>query len=177
MHRFSILALAALALVGCQEQRSQPLIFGQGLSFGVVVGAAPQAGNTPELSVGLKMVDIAIVPTVIGLSEEVVRQAVADSSKWSALLQADRKIQGNRGVDLDIQSGGAGNRSYESQDALSTFGSFSSTTESDKVKLGVFFATGVAAQSLAEGFKCGVGPRHKDCTSADGAPADQGSDG
>ena len=46
-------------------------------------------------------------------------------------------------------------------DALSTFGSFSSETSvgtgnDAQVKLGIFFATGVAAQTLSEGFRCAL---------------------
>ena len=45
------------------------------------------------------------------------------------------------------------------EDALSTFGSFTSDNSAGVnpvVKLGVFFATGVAAQNLAEGFACAI---------------------
>lgn len=166
MRRYALMALLAASVAGCQEQASQPLIFGQGISFGVVMGAAAQAGNTPELTVGMKMVDIAIVPTVIGLPDAVLREAVANGAKFDRLMASDRRITGNR----DVQLSDGKPTEYGSQDALSTFGSFSSSTESGSVKLGVFFATGVAAQSLAEGFKCGVGPQHEDCTSDAGQP-------
>jgi hypothetical protein len=55
------------------------------------------------------------------------------------------------------------------KDALSTFGSFSLDAEGQatvvKAGLGKFFATGMAARVLAEGFRCGVSDgKHESCT-------------
>ena len=157
MWRIIAAASAGLAMSGCQTLESQPLIFGQGLTVGISAAAAPEAANTPELTVGVKMVDIAIVPTIIPFDPM--------TSEYSA---AGRKITGNTGVTRFPD----GKTTVQAQDALSTFGSFESETKAGSVTLGVFFATGVAAQALAEGVRCGIGPNHSDCTGPQN-PADQ----
>ena len=63
----------------------------------------------------------------------------------------------------EIQATGVGLGSET--DALSTFGSFSSDSTTESVGLGTFFATGVAAQNLSNGFKCKLSNgTHYECT-------------
>lgn len=125
--------LAAGALSACAPNQSSPLIFGQGITVGISVGASPANAELPEIAIGLKQADIAIVPTVI-----------PNDVSLDGTEKATRRIAGfGKGTD-------------GTEDALSTFGSFSNTTKINEVTLGVFFATGVAAQNLSSGFGCAM---------------------
>ena len=156
----SILIVAA-SLAGCSTNDASPLIFGQGVTVGISAGSAPEAGGTPQITVGVKQADIAIVPTVV--PKEIPVDATDDRR-----IAAFGKQQAN---------GKEGK-----QDALSTFGSFSTTTSAGQgaaaVELGIFFATGVAAQTLSEGFRCALANTKdmKACTItiSDAAPASGG---
>ncbi len=121
---------AILALSGCEEHEGNPLIFAQAVTFGVSAAPSPTAAGAFDFVVGFKQADVAIVPTIVPKDVEV------DPKK--------RKIV----------SFGQGSESR--QDALSVFGSFSGNAEVNKTQIGVFFATGVAAQNLSEGFRCGT---------------------
>lgn len=139
-----IIAIAAsLLAAACSVEESSPLIFGQGLTVGISIGAPATNGPTPELVVGLKMADIAIVPTVI--PKEI--PLPPDQTSRNIRSHGEEKSGGGKGANgNDIPLAGK-------EDALSTFGSFSNQTKTDCVTLGVFFATGVAAQNISEGFK------------------------
>ena len=123
---------------GCADNKSSPLLFGQGVTVGISAGAAPEAGGSPQITVGVRQANIAVVPTVVPNEVDVA--------------SADRRIAAF-GAD---QAGGRAGKT----DALSTFGSFSSTSAvgvgDARVQLGIFFATGVAAQTLSEGFRCAL---------------------
>lgn len=154
---FLLTLIAVPAIVsGCATQDASPLFFGQGLTVGITAGAAP-VNNTPEITVGVKMADVAIVPTVVPIEHKDVQSG-------------DRKILANQGVKLKPSQNGVAAQfdEIDGQDALSTFGSFSSETKVNNVTLGVFFATGIAAANLSQGFQCSVGSSHKDCTSQTG---------
>ena len=138
MFRIIILAAASL-LAGCVGQSSSPLIFGQGVTAGISVGTSAANGATPEIVVGLKQADIAIVPTVI--PNDV--QLPEGQESRNIRSHCEEKPGGGKD-ELPLQG---------KEDALSTFGSFSNTTQANCVSLGVFFATGVAAQNISEGFK------------------------
>lgn len=144
--------LLALLMVGpaagcAAGGESSPLIFGQGVTAGISVGASATSANTPEIVIGLKQADIAVVPTVVPKEIE-----IKDNSGF------DRKILANG------DPSGEGEQATSNFDALSTFGSFSNETALEKVTLGVFFATGVAAQNLSSGFQCALSEgKHKNC--------------
>ena len=121
-------------LAGCSTLDSSPLLFGQGVTVGISAGAAP-TNTSPEIVVGFKQANFAVVPTVIPKDVP-----LPDSQ--------ERRIHAF-GEDTPAGRPGAA-------DALSTFGSFQNTTTGGKVGLGVFFATGVAAQNISEGFSCAV---------------------
>jgi hypothetical protein len=113
----------ALLLAACASQHDHaPLIFGQAHSLGVSVGANP-ATQTPEINLGFKDLDIAVVPTVGGTGPD-------------GLIQG-RATDGFR-------------------DAYSTFGQFQTNATATGVSLGKFFATGIAARRLADGFACEI---------------------
>ena len=124
-------------LAGCAEgHNSHPLVFGTATTLGVSVGATAASGGTPELTVGFKRAEIAIVPTTVPAKD---------------LSNPDKqKIRG------------LGEGTTNPEDALSTFGSFESDTTTNSVGIGTFFATGVAAQRLAEGIKCKFADKKSD---------------
>lgn len=139
------LAVSVLSSAGCAGTNvldSQPLFFAQGITLGVTGGTAPQNGNTPEFTLGYKQLNVALVPTVV--------PGVVTTDKDGNPVPVDADVLTNAkivGQDFEKDTGEG------PQDALSTFGSFEAETGTNKVNLGVFFATGVAAQKIADGFK------------------------
>lgn len=69
-----VLVAAVVAFGGCSSQHA-PLVFGQAHSVGIAVGTNP-ANQTPEITVGYKDVDIAIVPTVYDGNGQLIQGAV-----------------------------------------------------------------------------------------------------
>ncbi|HSF93710.1 MAG TPA: hypothetical protein VLA52_01690 [Thermohalobaculum sp.] len=139
------LILALPALAACSASEHAPLIFGQATTLGVSVGAAA-TGATPEFTLGLKDANIAIIPTIVRQPDGKFEQIGGNNA--------------SSGDPVAVSDGGedsaAPTSSGLTEDAYSTFGQFEATTEGSKVGLGKFFATGVAAQRLSEGFACGV---------------------
>ena len=122
--------LGLIALGGCGNVDSSHLIFGQQITVGLSISAtAPDQGA--ELTLGFKAKDIAIVPV-----------AVKKNGGYD-LMGAETKTTN-------------GPVTGEIHDAFSTFGQFSMDTGGNStvsVGLGKFFATGNAAQVLAQGFQ------------------------
>ena len=149
---------SALLAAACTTQDASPLIFGQGITVGISVGASATNTATPELVVGLKRANIAIVPTVIPkdvpLPNDPFSEVVEDEQENITTTKSGQKT-----ASRNIRSFGENKTDEEGkpvsgrEDALSTFGSFSNTTSPNCVTLGVFFATGVAAQNISDGFK------------------------
>jgi hypothetical protein len=123
----SALLTGTLALAGCSQTGNAPLLFGQTHTVGIGIhGSAAQQGA--DLTVGYKDFNIAIVPVT----------ATTPSGQLLPIL-ADVRGTGTDG----------------GRDALSVFGHFGATAEAgttQKVVLGKFFATGLAAQRIATGF-------------------------
>jgi len=132
--RLSLFMLAAAAISLCACRSSSVLVFGQSHTVGISIGTAPSQ-STPELSVGYKDLDIAVVPVAI-LSNDgaVTKDTMRVNSAVASIDRAD-------GFDTD---------------ALSVLGQFEVSTKAKEpeVGLGKFFATGLAAQKLADGFSC-----------------------
>jgi len=124
-------AMAALCLGALGACNTTPhndvLIFGTDTSVGVDVGANATSGGTPQISIGYQR-----------------KEAV-----WMPLLANARHAsnQENSGNLYEGQSSG-------STDAYSVFASFGAELEGGagtaKVGLAQFFATGIAAQKMAE---------------------------
>lgn len=115
---------AFILLAGCSTVGNMPLMFGQSQTVGLSIsGSTTDQGA--EFTLGYKDRDIAIVPVT-------VKQGNGDSTLVKSTVAS-------------------------SQDAMSVLGQFevnSGTNVSNaNVGLGKFFATGVAAQQLATGFK------------------------
>ncbi len=118
-------AFGTLALAGCGNVDSAHLVFGQQNTVGLDISAtAPEQGAT--LSLGFKDRNIAIIPVAVsngGTYERLGSTNMTDGS--------------------------------DKNDAYSTLGQFDLATGKNgtaSVGLGKFFATGIAAQKLAEGF-------------------------
>lgn len=125
------LTLAGLGLSACGNIDGADLIFGQQESVGLTIsGSAPQQGG--GLNLGYHSLDIAIVPVVV------------ETPSGPIVLKGETKS-------LDDNGESAGGLS----DALSTIGQFDLESGADgmvSVGLQKFFATGNAAQILAQGF-------------------------
>lgn len=130
----SHLALLSVVVCGCASQQTPQLFFGEQVTVGIEIGAGASSEGF-DFTLGYKDLDIAIIPVsalISGQAQEI--------AAWN------QENGGNR------------------RDALSVFGQFKgqggivgSTTKpsdktSEKITLGRFFATGLAATSLAEGY-------------------------
>lgn len=207
MKKYSAI-LAMLLVSACEKDKdSAPLIFGQGTSVGISVGPSTANAAAPEIAVGVKLADVAVVPTTVPLprtpkDEEEFKHAVTAEIFEARRIRGSSSSQGQDVVDEALRTAVAGAVSnilsasisdeekaeriaelrnvLGKDDSLSTFGSFSNETSSNCVKLGVFFATGVAAQTLSEGFKKSLSngsggsadcPTPSNGTSGNGSPA------
>lgn len=135
MKRFrSLVVFSPLALfaAGCAMQPNMPLVFAQADTFGVTVNAGTTQ-QSAELTLGYRGIDVAMVPTVMTGPNGEIHQLLADITN-----------QGPTGCS-------------RFQDSLSVLGQFNgdaSTSQSAgiSVGLGKFFATGMAAKRLSDGF-------------------------
>ncbi len=122
-------ALCAAALTSaCSTQGNTMLVFGQTQTLGISIGGSvTDQGAT--FTLGYQDRNFAIVPAT-------VRQADGSSTQVLSTV------------------GNPSSKAGQSQDALSVLGQFSvnTSTKSADVGLGKFFATGLAAQKLADGF-------------------------
>jgi len=121
--------LGLIALAGCGNADSSHLVFGQRIIVGLTISAsAPEQGA--ELSLGYKDHNIAVIPVAIK-KEDGTYQPLGSYNDAPANVAP-------------------------ASDAYSTLGQFEMNTGEDgtvSVGLGKFFATGIAAQTLADGFK------------------------
>lgn len=129
--RGSILTLSgAVFLSACTTGESENLVFGQADTLGISIGLNT-TNQTPELVLGYKGANIAVVPVAIkNDSGEVVPIGSVNEAS---------------------EEDGAG-------DAFSVLGQFSgeASAQQQSASLGKFFATGLTAQVLAGGFACGI---------------------
>lgn len=133
-------AISLLSLMtGCQDfAPSNPVIFGQTQKVGLSIGVS-QINQTPQLSLGYDDFNIAILPTV----------ARADPGNPGSAFE---RLGGN------IDAGDPNGTDYDG--TYSVIGQFDVQGEGGatavKVGLEKFFATGLAARVLAEGFACSM---------------------
>jgi hypothetical protein len=111
------------ALAACSPTTNTPLFFAQTHTFGVGIHGSPTQ-QSADLTLGYRDLDVAIVPV-----------SVTDGAGQVVPL---------------ISTAGGGN----SRNALSVLGQFNANaaTNTPTVSLGTFFATGLAADKLADGF-------------------------
>lgn len=159
----TILAIAATGLLtACGNVDSSHLIFGQqhvvGLSIG---GSVPEQGGA--LTLGLRDLDIAIIPVAIknedGTYEMIKAETYNPTVKTTRYKEqeADSLVEEKDGKITDSFST-IGN--FELKGAANTGGTGTAntgggaaSTVGPSVGLGKFFATGNAAQILADGFR------------------------
>ena len=122
-----VMMAVGLALAGCSPVANPPLLFGQTHTVGIAVHGSTTTQGA-DLTVGYRDFDIAIVPVT------------ATNAATGEVVPIRSNV---RGVD-----GGVGTN------ALSVLGQFDVRAESAApgVGLGKFFATGLAADKLADGF-------------------------
>lgn len=123
---FTIGLSAILATAACGGTDHSPLSFTESNNIGITVASSP-AAQGGEITLGYRSLDLALVPVT-------VRQADGNAT--------------NLFVDVRSADGG------EATDTLSVLGQFEANAEAPgaTVGLGRFFATGLAAQKLADGF-------------------------
>jgi len=142
-----LLALAAAA-AGCSSPPGQTmLVFGQTQTVGISIGGSvPDQGAS--FTLGYQDRNFAIVPATVA-------QGNGQATQVLSTVGADGE-------------GGLG-----STDALSVLGQFEvrSDTRAANVGLGKFFATGLAAQKLADGFSEQIAGKGMVPAAAAGAPA------
>lgn len=130
MKKFPLAAACAVAplVVGCSAQDTPFLVFGQQQTMGLDITANPSE-QAASLTLGYKDRNIAIIPVA------------GKSGGGYELLGATNDDGGDAG---------------DHNDAYSPFGQFhmdTGTKGAVSVGLGKFFATGIATQKLADGFK------------------------
>lgn len=133
-HQFCVFIVTPMILLtGCASTSNMPLIFGQSQTLGITIGGSANDQGA-EFTLGYKDKNFAVVPVT-------VKQNSGDSTQI--------RSQATPGH----------------EDALSVLGQFevNSSTNSANVGLGKFFATGMAAKKLADGF----------CAKLGGAAAEQ----
>lgn len=122
-------AVFTLALTSaCSTHGNTMLVFGQTQTLGISIGGSA-TDQGASFTLGYQDKNFAVVPATV---------RHADGSSTQVLSTV----------------GNPGSRPGQSQDALSVLGQFSVSTNSRTadVGLGKFFATGLAAQKLADGF-------------------------
>jgi hypothetical protein len=127
--RFLTALITAVCLSACSTQGSTMLVFGQTQTLGISIGgsATDQGVN---FTLGYQDKNFAIVPATVRQADGAATQVVA-------------------------KVGNPARKEGQGEDALSVLGQFSVNTSSKTadVGLGKFFATGLAAQKLADGFR------------------------
>jgi len=117
------------AATGCTSvPTNMPLVFGETLTVGISI-AGTTVDQGADFTLGFKSKDVAVIPV--------------------SVLKTDGSVEKLKAT------GVAGTPPVIVDDAYSVIGQFSTDTSTtgQKVGLGKFFATGQAAQFLAEGFK------------------------
>jgi hypothetical protein len=139
----------AAQLAGCNIPDSTPLIFLQTTTVGISATTTAAQG-TPELSLGYRDVDLAIVPVIAG------GKKIAGKAPVNPDGSLNPPAPDNAALALTTADG---KKSKSFSDALSVFGQFqvdtsAAVTSGPSAGLGKFFATGLAARSLATGYEC-----------------------
>ena len=124
--RFTGALSAVMAVAGCGAADNPPLVFTETNNIGITVASSP-AAQGGELTLGYRSLDLAVVPVTV---------TQADGSATSLAVN----IRDAEGV--------------EANDTFSVLGQFEANAQAPEaaVGLGRFFATGLAAQKLADGF-------------------------
>jgi hypothetical protein len=146
-----------VVLGGCNAPDNLPLVFYQATTVGITANASPAQGS-PEISLGYRDTDVAVVPVIAGGRKV---RGVSPVNSEDSLNEQESSL---------ILSGSKDKqKTAKFEDALSVFGQFQVDTNADtksqtaSIGLGKFFATGLAARSLAVGFKCKIADKATTC--------------
>lgn len=128
-----LVLVSVMGGAGCSELPNPPLVFGQTHTVGITIAGSP-AEQGGELTLGYRDRDLAFIPVSVTQN---------DGSR----TQLESHVFGNRA-----------SAAPPDKDAFSVLGQFEVSTEGRqaKVGLGKFFATGIAARRLADGFACAL---------------------
>jgi hypothetical protein len=109
------------------RRHNSPLVFTEANNIGITVASSPASSQGGEVTLGYRSLDLALVPVTV---------TQADGNATSLAVNI-------RGAD-----GG------EAADTFSVLGQFEANAQAPAAatSLGRFFATGLAAQKLADGF-------------------------
>lgn len=144
-----LLTLPALALAGCSSTKSQ-LFFGEAVNFGVTINTGPSADGL-DFNLGYKDRSIAIVPASVmsqGQSYTIDAQSQDPDGEVKDALSVFGQFK-SAGSPSPDTTGAAG--TPPAADAAAA----AAKAVRRSVTLGRFFATGIAATNLAEGYKRG----------------------
>jgi hypothetical protein len=138
--------LAVAGAAGCAQVSDPPLIFGQTHTVGITIAGSP-AEQGGEFTLGYRDRDLAIVPVTVTQGD-------------GSVTQLDSHVFGDHRSETD----------QPDKDTFSVLGQFELATEGRQaqVGLGKFFATGLAARRLADGFACALSEgTQKECLPPD----------
>jgi hypothetical protein len=128
--RLFVTGLAALSVAACGNLRGANLVFGQQHTVGLSIGGST-TDRGAELTLGYKDRDIAVVPVAV------------DQPSDGMLIPITSTNPGPN----------PGDRTFaDSQSVIGQFSLNGGANPGPQFGLGKFFATGLAAQKLAEGF-------------------------
>ncbi|HEX6142396.1 MAG TPA: hypothetical protein VFZ01_06745 [Geminicoccaceae bacterium] len=141
--------IVLLVAAGCTSQPNSPLIFGQTQTVGITIAGSP-AQQGGEFTVGYRDADLAIVPVTVTHGTGEVTQ-----------------------LNANVFGGARGGDQQPDTDAFAVLGQFEVDTNGTEaeVGLGKFFATGLAARRLADGFACALSEGAESGCPGGGAPA------
>lgn len=139
----------AAAIAGCATDfpRNMPLVFGESITVGVGVGTSTAEGGG-DFTLGVKTRDVAVIPVV---TYDHAGNPIPLRAENDEKSKAGQVAQDNNGVATTTTNP---KEKIVLRDAFSVLGVFSTDTSatSKTVGIGKFFATGAAAQRIAEGF-------------------------
>jgi len=146
--------VTAAALVGCMNTDATFLVFGQQQTVGIAIGGST-TDQGAELSLGYRDRNIAVIPVAINPMGSNTTHAVES-----------------------VGTDECGNRFTDSHSVLGQFEvNTKAGTGAAEVGLGKFFATGLAARVLAEGFADRLGGTASADSMKDDAKGDAKDDG
>jgi len=155
MKNIIIAAAATTLLAGCSTYDNAPLFFGQTQNVGIAIGVNP-ATSLPEITVGYEDANIANVPTAIVRPNQ--KPLLLNGQGEGKEFQTDAfSTFGQFDVGVEQNSRPKSNNDDNDSDA-------SADPATAKIALGKFFATGLAARLLAQGFACEISKgSHSSC--------------
>lgn len=151
-----MVVLAAGCLTACGKH-NDVLLFGTDTTVAVDISASPTQGNTPQLSIGYKRREAVWMPLLANADDSEAIKKTCSKTQGGGTQRKGTRCSAENGQLADAKY--VGEDSNHRTDAYSVFASFGAEIEGSvggggdakaKVGLAQFFATGVAAQKLAD---------------------------